>query len=441
MSEPAPRVSGLRIERLLALLVLAGIVHTIAFFAWNGYLPPPYFYEPSGTFMDMAAPATYAHNGAAYDSFESIYPPLTFVLIKYLTLGQCHGFNADELARDCDWLGVVSLLSIYAINVVLVALAYRKLDRRTWKVRTFALTGGLTMTYALERGNVLLFTLTCLLLAYGPLVRSARWRWLFAGLAVNFKVYLVGTLFAQLLRHRWRWFEGAALATVLVYLVSFAIYGAGTPGEITRNIANFAGATRASSLLDIWYPSSLLPVRAVLAGDAEFPVVATLGSQTVATVDALLRGLSLATTLSIVAAAAASWWRPGPVPMHRMVLLSIGIATINSEVGGYIQMILIFFVFMERWRGIGRPVAIVMAYLLCIALDVPVENVPPVVRESYLSGRNVIAEFTIGAGILLRPILVHLMLMTLSLVTLRDVLADARTPREGAAVGPKEAIA
>lgn len=424
----ASRVRGLRIEQLLALLVGIGIAYTIGYFVIRGHLPPPYFYEPSGTFMDMAAPATYAHNGAAYDSFESIYPPLTFVLIKYLTLGQCHGFNADELARDCDWLGVVSLLAIYAINVVLVVMTYRKLDRRNAGLRSFALCGGLAMTYALERGNVLLFTLTCLLLAYGPLLRSARLRWLFAGLAVNFKVYLIGTIFAQLLRRRWRWFEGAMLATVLVYLVSFALYGAGTPSEIYRNIVSFAGATRASSLLDIWYPSSLLPVRAVLAGDAEFPVVAALGSETVATVDAILGGLTIATTLSIVAAAAASWWRPGPVPMHRLVLLSIGIAAINSEVGGYIQMILIFFVFMERWRGIGRSAAIVMAYMLCIALDVPVENVPPVVRESYLSGRNVIAEFTIGAGIILRPIIVHLILLTLSIVTIRDVWASRSKP-------------
>ena len=112
--------------------------------------------------------------------------------------------------------------------------------------------------------------------------------------------------------------------------------------------------------------------------------------------------------------------------MHRLILLSIGVAVINSEAGGYTQMILIFFVFFERWRGIGRPVAIVTAYLLCIALDVPIEQVPPVVRDSYLGGREVIATYSVGIGTLLRPVLIHVMLVSLAIVTIRDSWADAR---------------
>ena len=50
------------------------------------------------------------------------------------------------------------------------------------------------MMWGLDRGNVILITYIFVLLAYGPLVRSAQWRWLYAGLAVNMKVYLIGTI-------------------------------------------------------------------------------------------------------------------------------------------------------------------------------------------------------------------------------------------------------
>lgn len=429
---PGTAKTSARVEWLLTIPIAAGVAYTFIYLWLNGHLPGPYFYEPSGTFMDFAAPATFAHNGGAYDAFQSIYPPLTFVLLKYLSWGPCYAFNAAEAARDCDLYGVGSLLLIYAVNCWLVFRTYRKLDRCTAWPRTIALCAGLPMTYALERGNVLLFTFTCIILAYGPLVRSARLRWIFAALAVNFKVYLIGTIFAQLLKGRWRWFEGAMVATAIIYLLSYAWYGEGTPRVLFDNVAAFANSTtfaagfKGPTLLDLWYPSSLLPMRQLLEGNAAFPIVQVLGSQTVAIATAAVYTLTATVTVAIIAAAAATWWRPHVVPMHRLIFLSIAIALINSEVGGYTQLLLIFFVLMERWRGFGRKSAIVMAYVLCIALDIPIEQVPPVVRDSYLSGREVIAQYHVGVGVFVRPVLVHLMILSLALVTIRDAWADAR---------------
>jgi hypothetical protein len=420
-------VRGLLIERWLTAAVAIGLAYTMIFLWMNGYLPPPYFYEPSGTFMDYSAPATFAHNRGAYDTFATIYPPLSFLLLKLTSWGPCYSMDVSETARDCDVYGIGWLAIIYAINAFLIWRTLRKLDPSTAIPRTFALCAGLSMTYALERGNVLLFTFTCLILAYGPLVKSARLRWVFAGLAVNFKVYLVGTIFAQLLKRRWRWFEGAMIATLITYLVTYALYGEGSPSVILRNLTAYAGAFSQASLLEFWYPSSLQPIRLLLQGDTQFPVITALGSNTLAVAGAIVQAIILGTTLTIVAAAAAAWWRPGVVPMHRLILLSIGIAVINSEAGGYTQMILIFFIFFERWRGLGRPVAIVTAYVLCIALDFPIEQVPPVVRDSYLGGREVIAQYSVGIGTLLRPVLIHVMLASLAVVTIRDAWADARS--------------
>ena len=112
--------------------------------------------------------------------------------------------------------------------------------------------------------------------------------------------------------------------------------------------------------------------------------------------------------------------------MHRLIFFSIAAALITSEVSGYTHMLVLLFVFMEAWRGIGRRVAIVIAYVISIALEFPLERAPAVVRESYLSGGPVIAEFAVGVGSFARPILFHLMIVALAVVTLRDVYVNAQ---------------
>ena len=67
-----------------------------------------------------------------------------------------------------------------------------------------------------------------------------------------------------------------------------------------------------------------------------------------------------------------------------------------------------------------------MAYLLSFPLDYPIAQVPTMVSDSYFAGRIIVTEYTIGIGIVVRPLLLHLILMTLSVVTIRDVWADAR---------------
>ena len=95
-------VRGLLVERWFAVAVAIGLAYTLIFLWTNGYLPPPYFYEPSGTFMDYSAPATFAHHRGAYDTFATIYPPLSFLFLKLTSWGPCYSMDVNESARDCD---------------------------------------------------------------------------------------------------------------------------------------------------------------------------------------------------------------------------------------------------------------------------------------------------------------------------------------------------
>ena len=411
------------LEPFFVLLILGALAYDVWFIVAIGYVPQPYFYESFDTWMDWFNTAFFAHQGGAYDDWRTIYFPLSFVILKGLTLGKCYQSEPWD-ARVCDVMGIASIHLIFLMNIPLTYLVFRKLDRSTAVWRTVAMCLGLPMTYTLERGNLLLITYTFLLLAYGPLVRSARLRWLFSGLAVNMKIYLVGTVFAQLLRHRWRWFEGAMIAGVLVYVVTYAILGDGSPFQIAANLLNFSDV-QATNPLDAWYPSTYTPLTTILEL-SNYPVLSTLGSDVV---EAFMVALPLATHVvqaTILCAAFATWVRPQSIPVHRVIMLSIGIALITVESGAYTQILLLPFVFMERWRGVGRKWAIVAAYVLCIPADIPIETVGTLVRESFVGGRDVYADYQITVGHLLRPGLIMSIPFALALVTIRDVWADVR---------------
>lgn len=411
------------IEPVLAASIVSGLVWTMLHLAWYGYLPYPFFYEPSDIWMDWFNPAYWAHNGGAYDTWGSIYPPLSFVMLLFLGKSSCYVAAEGLSSRDCDWVGAVALHAIFLLNIILIARTFIKIDRSTALPRSIALASGLPMLFALERGNLIIPTFTCILLAYGPLIKSARWRWLAAGLAINFKIYLIASLFPQLLRRRWRWFEGAVIATVFVYLATLGILGEGTPNEIYDNIIGISDIYQAGSFLDGWYSSSYTPFLSLLDGPY-VPVLSIIGSQYLEILKAILPLLLYLTQATILIAIVAAWLRPEAIPMYRLTGLGIAFAVITAESGGYVQALVILFVFMERWKGVGIKWAIIACYILCIPADIPIDQYGSDVRESFLSNRPVVFNYVLTLGPFIRPLLLMSIPFALSCVTIRAVWAD-----------------
>jgi hypothetical protein len=426
MAQAFRQRSGLWVEYTFALALLLMLVRT-GWHLWAfGYLPQPFFYEPSDTFMDWFNTAYWAHDNGVYDNWKSIYPPLSFIFLRVLSKGSCYQGSEGLTVRDCDWIGFTAMFSFFAINVVLAILSYRKLDKRTALPRGLALSLGLPMLYALERGNVIIICFTAMVLAFGPLIHSTRLRWLFVAIAVNFKVYLIATIASQLIRRRWLWVEGALLTTLAVYLLSYATIGGGTPIEIFGNINDYTTYYAAAQVLDIWYSATFGPLISLLEGSA-FPVTSIIGSQPAEIGLIVLPALVHTGQAAIVLAAVASWLRPEVVSPSRLAFLASALALITSEAGGYTEALLLFFVFMEPWKGVARPIALVLAYLLCLPGDIIIGSVPPMVRDSYLAGHAVEVEIGIALGMFLRPGTVIAIAISLSLSTISDVWRDLKS--------------
>lgn len=414
------------IEYGFAFLIAASIAYTCWFFYKNLYLPQPFFYEPSGTFMDWYSLVYYAKHPGAYNIAGTIYPPLSFIILNIFSDGRCYQSTTGELNRACDPWGIVVMSAIFVINVFFTFLSFRKADKKTWIPRSFAISFGLPMIFGYERGNFVLFTYTCVLLGFGPLLKSARLRWFFAGASINFKVYLVGAALAPLLHRRWMQTEGIIVATFLIYMGTWAIFGEGSPEQIIGNVTSYGSNFGAAQLLDIWYPSSFIPAISLLRGML-FPIYTILDSQISDLLLAACIFLQRSAQVMIAGAAVAIWLRPESVPRHRAVFFAIAMALATAEAGGYTHVILLLFVFMERWKGIAVSAAIVMAYMLCVPVEWVVSPVAPLVRWSYLADTDVIVQYGFGIFAFLRPILGIFIIWLLSFVTMRDVWRDIRS--------------
>lgn len=422
------------VEWLFVAAIAAGLAHVYWFFQEYRYLPLPFIYEPSATFMDWYSLSRWAQIGGAYDIEKSIYPPLSFVILRIFTFPACYTQTHSEEVRACDWLGFVFITSVWFINIFLTYYTFRKIDRRTALPRTIALAMGLPMLYGLERGNFIIPTYTMLVLAFGPLLRSARLRWVAAGLMVNFKVYLISAVAAPLLRRRWTAVEGMVIAIVLVYLASWIILGDGSPAQYVSILAEYrAGfaSDPAMAVLNLWFANSYIPIEKLITG--EFPINNVIGQQAADIALLYVSGIRHLTHVAILCAALACWLRPEAVSTPRVVFLAIAFALNTAEAGGYVQVFLLLFVFMERWQGFYRAAALVLAYLLCVPYDVGFGNFPTVLRNSFLGGTLVTFRFYIGYFMLLRPTLICLIAIFLSLdsiqAVVRDIRINGRAPR------------
>ena len=400
-------------------LVVSGIVYTVWFLVAKGYLPQPFFYGSQSLFTDWTASVYYAVNPGAYTAFYSVYPPLSFDFLRLFSIHSCYRYDDIFASRECDWLSTVTLLSFYAITFPIVYFSYRVTDKRTAVMRTVAICLGLPIVYALERGNLIGPCFVAFALGEGRLLKSARWKWVSLATAINFKPYLILSLAGPLLRRRWRWLEGCAVAGLAVYLVTYAFEGAGDPFTVLTNIGLFATSDPRGIFERSTYASSFIPLIDLLK--STFPVMFFVGSRPMEVLDWLLPLLINIGRLLVIASFTGSLIKPKAIPTHRLAALGIAYVITTQDPGGYAVLFLLFLVFMERWKGLFTITALVCAYSLSITADYIVVKFTHEIINSYLTNRVVGYDLGVTVGMLARPSLILLLEYALAAASLTDL--------------------
>jgi hypothetical protein len=414
------------VEFALAALVLVGIAAAGWLFLRDGYLPQPFYFRVSESLLDLYSPALRANNAGAYDRWRSLYPPLSFVFLKLVSLKSCYG-SGELVGRDCDWLVRLVLLAVFLGNIALVYVTYRISDARTAAPRAIAMALGLPMLYALERGNLLIPCFTCFALGYGDVLRSRWSRCLALALSMNFKPYLGLVALPLVIKRYWAWVLGCGLFGVGVYLVTWWIYGSGGPMEIIANDAGYAVAATKGYFGDLYYATSYWPLIRLLNAP---PPGLSLGSAAVTQVWSLILTVLLRVgQAASLACLVTGLFRPKRVDVRRMGALVAGVSITAFTTGsaGYAQIFLFFLVFFEPWRGPTRIALLAAVYILCIPVDM---IILPLIHErahSYLGGRMVMATFGLSAGQILRPAILLVVQYLLVTLNLTDLFGPSRT--------------
>jgi hypothetical protein len=121
------------------------------------------------------------------------------------------------------------------------------------------------------------------------------------------------------------------------------------------------------------------------------------------------------------ASAAAFFLRPMAAPASRLVAIAVATSLVVSGASGYVEIFLLFLVFLEPLRGRLLTAALVAAYLLAIPVDLVAPFRPVEMTHSWLGGMRAVTPLAgVGLGQLLRPGLVLVMLYGLILQTLAD---------------------
>lgn len=427
-------------EFLLLVLVLGSFVSMVRTFLDSGYLPQPFIWDPQDTFMDWFNSAYWANHWGAYSVWRSIYPPLSFFVLRLFSISSCY-VTSPFAARDCDWLSITAILASYAAAIGVSYAALRRNDPRTAIMRTLAIAFGYRSLYALERGQLLILCYIAMVIAFGFFAASRPVRAIAAGLMINFKPYMLVATLAWAIRRDWRQLELAAIATVLIYLATWAAVGGGSLSELVSNTLNWITLTGGDVVGEIYYSTSFNGLFGVI-DRGSFPVLRHFRSDTYETFRFVIESVMAAAHLTGVVALLLAWLQPRVVPLPRLACIALLISLTSRSPGGYAEMFLMFLVFMEPWRGFARITSITIIYLNALNVDWQLSTLPVVHTFSWLSGKAVMGEFGIGIGQFTHPLGLLVVLVLLSLETIREVTLAYRTQRPQLSLAaPQGAIA
>jgi hypothetical protein len=275
------------------------------------------------------------------------------------------------------------------------------------------------MIFVLDRGNLVLPCFTLFAIGHGRVLRSAKLRWLAVAMTVNFKPYLVATLAPLVVRRRWRRLEGIVIFGIGLFLVTWALLGVGSPGEVIGNIFAYQDAGGNAPFAAMFYGSSYV---SLLSLARSVPLTNFVGSRLVEIIDPLPSLLIHLGQLGVIASFVAVAFRPLAVSSYRLAALSVAMALSSVEVGGYAQIFLIFLVFFECWKGPATFVALSAAYILCVPFDHMAVHIVDQNKPAWLSGRYIVYDYGVSMGMFIRPGLILLIQYALSLSTVIDVL-------------------
>ncbi|MGN7292445.1 hypothetical protein [Rhizobium sp. SAFR-030] len=431
----ANRISVTLVLIFLATAQVLSLLYYYGYFSVHGYLPSPFVYDKSDTFMDFFHVLYWSADSGRYSVWGSVYPPLNFLLMRLvglISLGSNSFMDGFEI-RDYSF---ALRIFVVASSLFLVALT---MISRLWKDLTAADRVAVFLFYALsapllfatERGNIILL---CLPLLAGVMASCGIRRLIFIAILINLKPYFALLLLTPLVAGRWQDFLFIAMCAGVIFVVSGLLLD---PDFLyfLPNILSFGQNDMVFSGREV------LALPATIAAFAYALAVAvrdgaSLGQSglDLAAVSTVINNANLAALVMSMAALLSARNR---LPQTQLFAFQIVmICNLGVWVGGYSLIFYPLIVpsllyFRLRWVYIAS----IMILLSPLDLVVLWRDILPD-RPVYSTGAIAPIEYQLTLGTLLRPPLNFILIVSISL----EILVRSWLPR-GSGVNRQGAMA
>ncbi|QFY41377.1 DUF2029 domain-containing protein [Candidatus Methylospira mobilis] len=388
---------------VIALINVAGFIYFILYFMENGYLPSPFIYDKANTFMDLFNPMYWAYDSGRYTEWGSVYPPLSFLVLKLINIALAGAApDGGPLAMRDDSPFVIAgfcFICLVAPAIIMHARQWKSVASVEKVLIYVAIILSAPMLFSMERGNIVVL---CPVLLVAAISEIGFKRILSIALLINIKPYFAVLMVYFLIRKNLKGFLFCSIAAFMVFLATGLVLDENFLCFFT-NIIGFGQAKDLFTVGEVMaLPSSVSAFSYVLQ-DPEGSAYAL----SYAVFDVVLAVNLIEATkwvLIIVSVVAvflkAQKMRDGEI----FALLVVVTTNLGVSVGGYtlilyIVLIPIFIKMRFSWLYIG------ILSMMSMPLDIiALANMNFGIHYAYLSGSNRYIDWSLGLGSIVRPV-------------------------------------
>lgn len=396
---------------LICGIQILGFFFCLWFLTRHGYWPI-FTSDKYDSFMDFFHPLYWSDNDGRYTVWQSVYPPLNFVFLKsvwMVFLGSADFSDPFALRASAFPVVLFILLSYLLVPIFVLRSGLWSSFTGTEK-RWLYFIGILStpMLFALERGNLIIFTLFFL-----PFVLSG------AGLArafciavlINLKPYLALLLLYYLLRRNWKDFGLCVLLSGVLFVTTGILFD--------HHFWLFFG-----NLFGFSQNDAVIALKAILA------VPSSISAFSYAFNDEAVQQASkysyffnlhaIANLISLIKWCGIAWVL---VSLYKnqnrlsdiqiFAILLVVITNLGVWVGGY--SLIFYIALLPVLLGMRfKNIYIAIMVLLFAPLEIiPLSKETLGEQYSYLTNAIVDVQWTLGLGSVLKPILNFILMLTL----------------------------
>ena len=385
----------------------------VVIFVWtNGYLPKPFFYVKSDTFMDFFNPLYWSERQDIYSEWKSVYTPFTFLILNIFPTLDIDA--SPKILREYNYLYLIVIYLGVFFSSTLILL--KNIERQKFLIFSIVFMT-LPFIYTLERGNLLFLAFVFLLLALRN-DNKVFFFSIFLAMAISLKIFLAAILLIPLLSLQFTRVFLILFFTYFINEISAMILGLDNWWSFIDNMFSFTGNIKyyESSYFSLSYKNIFNSFSGYKPDYAE-----------------LIFWLGLIIQLSVVLIFSIVCLKFLFMSAHNksrnkdtLLLLLLMFAMISvKNIGGYASILLMPFVHII----IRNRITLYPFILIVLPIDFSILSINHLEINSFISDEMVLLTRDLSLGMILRPFIFLLLFIIISINFLMNSKSDHQNKR------------